>query len=144
MSVYADTSLLVSLYVWDSHTVAARELMMQGSRVWFTPFHLTECVHAIMQQVFQDRIRLAQAEAAYADLKRDLTAGLWLETAVPEQAFTVSADLAQRYGSKLGIRTLDSLHVACALEFKVEQFWTFDERQGKLAKAVGLKTFAPT
>jgi predicted nucleic acid-binding protein len=116
--------------------------MMQGSRVWFTPFHLTECVHAIVQQVFQDRIRLAQAEAAYADLKRDLTAGVWLETAVPEQAFTVSADLAERYGSKLGMRTLDSLHVACALELKAERFWTFDERQAKLAKAVGMKVIS--
>jgi hypothetical protein len=29
---------------------------------------------------------------------------------------------------------------ACALEFKVERFWTFDERQAKLAKAQGMKT----
>jgi predicted nucleic acid-binding protein len=37
------------------------------------------------------------------------------------------------------VRTLDSLHVACALQLKAEQFWTFDERQAKLAKAEGLK-----
>jgi len=34
---------------------------------------------------------------------------------------------------------LDSLHVACALELKADRFWTFDERQAKLAKAEGLK-----
>jgi predicted nucleic acid-binding protein len=38
------------------------------------------------------------------------------------------------------MRTLDSLHVASALLLKAERFWTFDERQAKLAKAEGLKT----
>jgi predicted nucleic acid-binding protein len=38
------------------------------------------------------------------------------------------------------VRTLDSLHVACALELKAGRFWTFDERQGKLARGEGLKT----
>jgi predicted nucleic acid-binding protein len=59
---------------------------------------------------------------------------------MPENAFELCADLARRYGPKLGTRTLDSLHVACALELKAERFWTFDERQAKLAKAVGLRT----
>ena len=113
---------------------------MRGSRVWFTPFHLAECLHAIAQQVFQGRISVDQAQVASTDLKRDLTAGVWLETPVPEQVFTISADLARRYGANLGTRTLDSLHVACAMELKAERFWTFDERQAKLAKAVGLKT----
>jgi len=35
--------------------------------------------------------------------------------------------------------TLDTLHVASALELGAERFWTFDERQAKLARAVGLK-----
>jgi len=61
---------------------------------------------------------------------------------MPEDAFELCADLARRYGPKLGTRTLDSLHVACALELKAKQFWTFDERQTKLAKAVGLKSEA--
>jgi predicted nucleic acid-binding protein len=40
------------------------------------------------------------------------------------------------------VRTLDSLHVACALELKAERFWTFDDRQVRLAEAVGLDTTA--
>ncbi|HXZ39420.1 MAG TPA: type II toxin-antitoxin system VapC family toxin [Terriglobales bacterium] len=138
--LYADTSFLVSLYVWDTHSLAARELMKPSPRVWFTPFHFTECFHAIAQQVFLGKIHRDQAEAAYKDLNHDLAAGLWAEVAVPEQVFTVSADLARRHGPKLGVRTLDSLHVACALELKAERFWTFDERQAKLARAEGLKT----
>jgi predicted nucleic acid-binding protein len=57
---------------------------------------------------------------------------------LPEDAWSVCSDLARRYGPTLGVRTLDSLHVACALELKADKFWTFDERQAKLAEAVGL------
>jgi len=140
LTVYADTSVLVSLYVWDSHSLAARELMKSHPLVCFTPFHLAECFHAIAQQVFQGRISPDQADFACNDLKRDLTAGVWREAPVPEPTFAVCADLARQYGSKLGVHTLYSLHVACALELKADHFWTFDERQAKLARARGLKT----
>jgi predicted nucleic acid-binding protein len=49
-------------------------------------------------------------------------------------------DLAKKFGLALGVRTLDSLHVACALELGADKFWTFDERQAKLAEAAGLDT----
>jgi predicted nucleic acid-binding protein len=62
------------------------------------------------------------------------------EAALPERAFELCAELARRHGSQIGMRTLDTLHVACALELKAEQFWTFDERQKKLAKTQGMKT----
>jgi predicted nucleic acid-binding protein len=139
LSTYADTSFIVSLYVQDSHSVAAQELMRLSPRLWFTPLHLAESFHAIAQQVFHRRVSAADAQKLYRQLRSDQTAGLWVETQVPENAFEVCADLASSYAPKLGIRTLDSLHVACALELKAEQFWTFDERQAKLAKAAGLK-----
>ena len=66
-------------------------------------------------------------------------AGRWISLSMPEDAFELCADLARRYGPKFGMRTVDTLHVACALELKAERFWTFDERRAKLAKAVGLK-----
>jgi predicted nucleic acid-binding protein len=74
-----------------------------------------------------------------ADFEEDRAAGLWVTIALPDSAFDLCAELARRHGSKLGIRTLDSLHVACALELKAERFWTFDDRQANLAKAEGLK-----
>jgi predicted nucleic acid-binding protein len=58
---------------------------------------------------------------------------------LPEMVFDICADLARRHGPRLGVRTLDSLHVASALQLKAERFWTFDERQAKLAKVEGLK-----
>jgi predicted nucleic acid-binding protein len=67
-------------------------------------------------------------------------AGRWNSVPIPDNAFDLCAELARRHGLKLGMSTLDSLHVACALELKADRFWTFDERQAKLAKAEGLRT----
>jgi predicted nucleic acid-binding protein len=64
---------------------------------------------------------------------------LWVEAEMPEDAFEVCADLARRYGPRLGVGTLDTLHVACAKQLKAEHFWTFDERQAKLAKVTSRK-----
>jgi predicted nucleic acid-binding protein len=125
--------------VRDGHTAAAIERMKEKPRVWFTPLHTAECFHVIAREVFYRKVSQSEADAVLDSLKRDRANGVWLETAMPENAFEVCADLGRRYGPKLGIRTLDTLHVACALELKAERFWTFDERQGKLAKAVGLK-----
>ena len=81
-----------------------------------------------------------EANRVHQELDNDRAAGLWQRLEVPETALELCGDLGRRYGPKLGVRTLDSLHVACALEFKAERFWTFDDRQSKLARAVGLKT----
>ncbi len=51
-----------------------------------------------------------------------------------------AAELSERYTPKLGTRSLDVLHVACALELGLGRFLTFDVRQQQLAMAAGLKT----
>lgn len=140
MTVYADSSFIVSLYVEDAHSVAAQDLMKETSRIWFTPLLRAECSHGIAKQVFYRKISQTEADFVFDLLRRDLADGLWLETAMPENAFELCADLGRRYAPKLGMRTLDTLHVACAMELKAERFWTFDKRQAKLAKAQGLKT----
>src|SRR5216683_3324651 len=85
-------------------------------------------------------IELCDRNKRIARLEDHQRTGRWIVLPMPELAFDLCADLARRYGPKLGVRTLDSLHVACALELKAERFWTFDERQAKLAKAEGLKS----
>jgi len=140
LTIYADSSFVVSLYVTDSHSVSSRQRVQTVSRVWWTPLHGAEWAHAVAQHVFRGSLSLDEEQEVYCQLKDDKLGALWRETQMPENAFDLCADLARRYGPRLGVRTLDSLHVACALELKAERFWTFDERQAKLAKAEGLKT----
>lgn len=52
-------------------------------------------------------------------------------------------ELSLEYTPELGPRTLDVLHVSSALTIGCRRFVTYDERQGELARAVGLKILAP-
>lgn len=140
MTVYVDSSFLVSLYVTDQHSTESRERVLGASSISLTPLHLAEWTHAIAQHVFRKQLTASEAQKMYLHLESDRSTGRWLKTPLPEYAFDLCEDLARRHGAKLGVRTLDSLHVACALQLKAERFWTFDERQAKLAKAEGLKT----
>ena len=140
MNVYVDSSFVVSLYLTDIHSSEARRRIVEVSNVTLTPLHSAEWAHAIAQHEFRGNISREKARAMDSEFVADQKKGRWLEIAVPDQAFHLCAELARRHGSKLGMRALDSLHVACALELKAVQFWTFDERQKSLAKAERLTT----
>ena len=111
--------------------------MASGPVVWLTPFHVAEWTHAVEQQVFRRAASRTEADQSYERFQQHRESGLWVEVALPESAFEVCAQLARRHGASLGLRTLDTLHVASALELKAEHFWTFDERQKRLARDRG-------
>jgi predicted nucleic acid-binding protein len=140
LSVYADSSFIVSLYLTDVHSPEARRRVQGTPPVILTLLHRADWTHSLAQHQFRGTLTPEAARRANAQLVLDEAASLWHVAPLPENAFELCADIARRYGPKLGVRTLDSLHVACALELKAEKFWTFDERQAKLAKALGLKT----
>lgn len=140
MNAYVDSSFLVSSYITDAHSPRADNFLARGFSVWITPFNRAELANAIYRQVFLKRLTLVEASKVSGEFERDCLTGLWTQVDFPYRAWETGIDLARRYGPTLGVRTLDSLHVACALELKAERFWTFDERQARLAEAIGLDT----
>jgi predicted nucleic acid-binding protein len=139
LNVYADTSLLLSLYVTDAHSREAQRRVLQPFRMWLTPLHQVEWAHAITQKVFRHAYSSRAAVQFYADFEADRQKGLWLEVAMRDATFETAIDLAKKHVAGLGYRTLDTLHVASALELGADEFWSFDSRQLKLARAAGLK-----
>ncbi len=139
MTIYADTSFFVSLYLPDRHTAEVERRLSLRPSLWMTPLHVAEYTHAIEQHVFHKAITRNEADRALQKFREYLAKNLWKEAALPDRTFTVCAELAQRHAARIGVRTLDTLHVASALELKAEFFWTFDIRQAKLAAAAGLK-----
>jgi predicted nucleic acid-binding protein len=139
LTVYADTSFLVSLYVPDLHSAEAQRRLAARPSVWLTALHRAEFTHAVFQHVFRRKMSTAEAQQVLRHLEEDRVAGVWREADLPEMALERSADLARKHGGRLGVRALDSLHVASALELKAQSFWTLDERQLKLAEAEGLR-----
>jgi hypothetical protein len=68
-------------------------------RLWVTPLHIAEWIHAIERQVFQKHISQHEALQIYADFDRDRGLGVWIEVALSESAFEVFGDLGRRYAS---------------------------------------------
>lgn len=140
LNIYADTSFFVSLYLREQHTAEAERRLRERPSLWVTPLHVAEWTHAIEQHVFHKALSRSAADRFLQRFQEHRARGLWREAPLPDRAFEMCAELANRYAARLGVRTLDTLHVASALEMKAEFFWTFDTRQEKLALAAGLKT----
>jgi predicted nucleic acid-binding protein len=140
--IYVDSSFLVAAYIRDPHSAEVLRRLSVKPGISVTPFNRSELANAIYRQAFHGRLALADAQLAWNTFEGDFHAGIWEYRDFPSQTWETCAGLAKRYGPKLGVRTLDALHVACALELKSKKFWTFDDRQARLAEAVGLDTTA--
>ena len=140
MTIYADTSFFVSLYLTDRHTAKVESRLRSRPSLWMTSLHVAEWTHAIEQHVFRKSISRSEADRLLRRFHEHRAQNLWRETPLPDRAFEVCAQLAHRHAARLGVRTLDTLHVASALELKADHFWTFAGRQAKLALATNLRT----
>jgi predicted nucleic acid-binding protein len=140
--VYADTSFQIAAYIVDAHSPAVMSRMAKRPELYLTPFSRSEAANAIHRQAFIGRLSSAESRKVWQVFESDCVAGVWQSVPFPNRAWETCVDFGRRYGPTLGVRTLDSLHVACALELKAQRFWTFDERQARLAEAAGLDTTA--
>jgi predicted nucleic acid-binding protein len=140
LSIYADSSFFVAHYLQDRHSPEVDRRMALAPRVWLTAFQRVELIHAIQQHVFRGAITSHDAVLVIRTFEQDNARGVWVLAEQPKMTFATCERLALRHVAMLGVRTLDSLHVAAALELKAERFWTFDQRQAKLAEAEGLVT----
>jgi predicted nucleic acid-binding protein len=142
--IYADPSALSRLYIpqHGSREMAAWRWRTKGP-LGVTPHGKAEIVNAIALSVFRGEMPASDAQDAFAELEGDFEDGhlVYLDV-LWRAAFKRATALSKQHSPTLGTRALDVLHVACALEEKLPNFLTFDERQQKLAKAVGLKVIS--
>ncbi len=139
--VYVDPSALVRLYI---HQVGSRDMSIWRAKIkgtlTVTHHGRTEIINAICRAAFLGLLNRDGLAEALVDLNSDFASGhLQQADILWRSALNGAADLSQRHTPKLGTRSLDVLHVACALELKLPYFLTFDERQQQLAAATGLK-----
>lgn len=139
MSVYADSSFFVALYIPDVHSRQAELWWTGSSPIFLTPLVVAEWTHAVEQQVFRGRISPSEATRLHDRFLQQRRARTWEEVLVPESAYSKCIELGLQYAAALGLRTIDTLHVACAIELGARIFRTFDQRQLRLAKACGSK-----
>ena len=141
MKAYADTGFLCSLYAPDAHTRRAVARMAgQSLPLPFVWLHQLELRNALRLRVFRTEITPAQRDASLNAMLTDLSGGLLAVVVPPLAEVMIEAErLSALQSEALGTRSLDVLHVASALVLGRNEFLTFDNRQGALARAAGLK-----
>ncbi len=80
-----------------------------------------------------------QAHEVRQALAEDIAAGIWRVRSVPSPAWETAVQLALELGTRLPMRSLDTLHVACALALSAGEFWTLDREQSRVAAGAGLR-----
>ncbi|MBX3273403.1 MAG: type II toxin-antitoxin system VapC family toxin [Sandaracinaceae bacterium] len=143
--VYVDPSALRSLYVHDdrSKRFAAWRKRTDGALV-LTRHGYAEMVNSIMHGIFRGDLEPGEASGAVADLDEDLRTGrLILADTLWRRALELAAQASREHTARTGARTLDVLHVACAIVLERTTLVTYDRRQRALAEALGLRVVAP-
>ena len=141
MKAYADSGFLCSLYAPDAHTQrAVARMARQSLPLPFVWLHQLELRNALRLRVFRAEITPAQRDASLNAMLADLSGGMLAVVAPPLAEVMIEAErLSALYSETLGTRSLNVLHVASALVLGRSEFLTFDNRQGALASAAGLK-----
>ncbi len=142
---YVDPSALRCLYLHDdrSRAFCAWRGRLRGA-LPVTRHGYAELLNAIALAAFRGDVTKEVADGAITDLDDDLAAGrLQLADLAWRRALDGAAALSRLHTPSLGTRSLDVLHVACAQTLGRTIFVTYDERQARLAKAVGLRLIRP-
>ena len=140
MSIYADTSFLISLYSLDANSAAAVQTMQAstGER-YITVLGELEVVNALQLRLFRKELSATQVQSSLDDFEKDMRDGVFLLRPLAEQVFARAHQLARQTTARLGTRTADLLHVASALQLEADYLYTFDQQQRRLARTLGLK-----
>ena len=144
--VYVDTSVIVTLYVKEEYSRKAADWIRNNDEsIPLTPFHELEFSNAVNLKLFRKELTETEAELIFSRLIEHQQRGVFYQPLInwPE-IMPRSIALSKRNTPVLGSRSLDIVHVALALSIRANRFLTFDERQSRLAAAVGLQVITHT
>ena len=138
---YPDSSFLVSLHRADAKQAGAHSYMAAHPQpLIFTPLHRIEVRNAFRNLAALGEISEEDCRAAFRRIDDDLREEILVHTPIAwPHIFRRADELSEAHAGRHGQRTIDLLHVAIALDVTARTFLSFDQRQGRLAKAAGLK-----
>ena len=137
---YFDTGVLLKLYLPEPRAAeAVAHVNASASIPPITPLHELEMRSAMRQKAGRGEITLVECAALIAEMDADLSSGVHESaTVVWADVFARAESLSAGHGVNTLCRSLDTLHVALALELGAAEFCTFDHRQSLMAAAAGL------
>ena len=130
----------MKLYLPEPNSARAVALIHAiGEAPVVTPLHELEMRSAVRQKVGRHEITESECQSTLEAFDRDLTGGVLVRRSPRwENVFAVFESLSRQHTAVTLCRTLDTLHVALAVEMGMTEFCSFDQRQATMARLAGL------
>ena len=134
MKALFDSSALAKRYIEEAGSQAVDDACQRTTALGLSVLCVPEIISALNRRVREKRLSRQDYFSAKSRLSADVADAVVIEL-TPE---VVSRSILLLETNDL--RTLDAIHVACALEWGAEEFVSADERQVKAARKSGLNT----
>jgi predicted nucleic acid-binding protein len=142
--IYLDTSAFIKLYFLEEGSeFVQRCVTAQDEPLPVWDILEAEFINACRLKAFWGDIAPGQADAQIERFNQRLKRGQYSVPQVDRSALLAAVRELSRGTPRLGCRTMDILHVACALQLAPAHFVTFDARQQALAAEAGLDVLHP-
>jgi predicted nucleic acid-binding protein len=138
--IYLDTSAFIKLYFLEegSEFVQGR-VTRQDEPLPVWDLLQAEMINACRLKVFWGDLTEKQADEQIRLFAQRLQKGQYHVPEIDRGALMKAFRMLARHTPRLGCRTMDILHVACALQWSVDEFVSYDDRQRSLAVQAGLQ-----
>jgi len=137
--LYLDTSALLKLFVYEPGSKAVQSSIMEQDYplpIW--EVQEMELINALRLKVFWKEITDEQAQTQIDLFNQRMERGLYFFPEIHRSELMSTYRRLSMETSRQCCRTLDILHVACAMQLAPNAFITFDKRQKALARYFGL------
>lgn len=134
MKIFFDTSAFVKRFVEETGSDTVAELCDQASALGLSIICLPEALSTLSRKVREEKLTVNHYDILKEQILEDIEDAQIINL-VPD---VIEDTIELLENNKL--RSLDALHIACALVWRADLFVTADKRQTQAARNVGLRT----
>ena len=137
--IYLDTSAFLKLYVREADSALVQDLVASQKEplpVW--ELQQVEIINALHLKVFWKEITAEDAARLLALFDQRMRRGQYYCPRIDRAELMLTFRSLAKWTPETGCRTMDILHVACAMQIAPLTFVSFDERQRTLARKASL------
>lgn len=138
MELFVDTSALVKFYYPEAGSEAVEALLLAAERVFVSRLSVVEMASALARKLRSSAIGKDAETRIWNAFQDDLRSGSVKLIHLDEELISRAATLIRDLGAPEGLRTLDALQLASAMNQRGALFLSADRRLARIAVLVGL------
>ncbi len=124
--IYFDTSYIIKCYLNEAGSAEVRQLAENANGIGCCLHGRLEFWTAVKRNVREKLITSAEASATFKRLEEDEAAGVWHWIAVQPGMIELACQRVDAAFNTIFLRAGDALHLACAKEHGLTEFYTHD------------------